>query len=94
MKKFTQYLKEAPDDDTVADTRKAVLAMITSNLYRFINSKDDKDNKAMLMLVAALGVLSNASEDNMLAISTAKRLAQTALARAGRAAKSEKVQTK
>lgn len=85
MKKFSQFCTEA-QDDTLMDTRKGVLNFITSNLYRFSNP-DEKNNKALLMLVAALNVLNTASPDDTTAISTARRLAQMALVRSQKSKK-------
>jgi hypothetical protein len=81
MKNFAEYIVEAPEDDTQADTRKAVVNFITSNFYRFINSPDESDNKSLLMLVAALSVL-NTGQPN--AEQVARRLAQMALVRSGK----------
>lgn len=81
MKKFNDFIIEEKDDDTQADTQKAVVNFITSNFYRFINSPDESDNKSLLMLVAALSVL-NTNQPN--ATQVARRLAQMALTRSGR----------
>jgi hypothetical protein len=81
MKKFNDFIIEEKDDDTQADTQKAVVNFITSNFYRFINSPDESDNKSLLMLVAALSVL-NTNQSN--AVQVARRLAQMALVRSGR----------
>lgn len=70
------------DDDVAADTKKAVLNLVTSNLYRFVNASDDSDNKGLLMLIAALAVLNNTDHPN--SVQVARRLAQMALARSGK----------
>lgn len=81
MKKFNDFIIEEKDDDVTADTKKGVVNFITSNFYRFINSPDEGDNKALLMLVAALSVL-NTDQPN--SVQVARRLAQMALVRSGK----------
>lgn len=81
MKKFNDFIVEEKDDDVTADTKKGVVNFITSNFYRFINSTEEGDNKALLMLVAALSVL-NTDQPN--SVQVARRLAQMALVRSGK----------
>lgn len=86
---FTKFLHEqkiieaAQADDADEGTRKSMLALITSYFQRFVNSADVKDNRSLLLLVAALNVL-NSNTDDSYAISTAKRLAQMAFIRSGK----------
>lgn len=93
MKSFNEFLADVLDEavvsddgidasDTAADTKKNVLAFLTSNLYRFINEPDERDNKGLLMIIAALTVLN--TSDNLVAIQTARRLGQMALVRTGK----------
>jgi len=87
MTKDNKIIVEAPerDDDTSADTKRAVLSLIASNLYRFGGSTDDTDTKGLLMLVAALSILN--LEDQPNAVQVARRLSQLALVRLGRTKK-------
>lgn len=82
MKKFASF--DTDKDDSVEDTKKGVVNFITSNFYRFINSDGEGDTKALLMLVAALSVL-NSDQPN--SVQVARRMAQTALVRAGKSKK-------
>ena len=93
MKKFTTHLleakvKEAIDDandkaDATSDeAKRAVIAYITSNFYKFINNPDAGDNKGLLMLIAALTTLN--ADDTPQTLATAKRLAQMAYIRSGK----------
>lgn len=81
MKKFQAYLHE--EDDAVGDSIKSVTNFIASNLNRIINASDEQDLRPMLMLIAALNVLSNA-DNNPNALQTARRLATVAMARLNR----------
>lgn len=78
-----EYLLEA-DDEIDTSSKDAMVRFIVTNFYRFINAPDRTDTRQMLMLVAALGVLSASSDDDRQAISASKRLTQAALARRGR----------
>jgi hypothetical protein len=80
MKTFNTFVSEANE---LANSKTNTLNFIVSNFYRFIN-KEDKDNKALLLLIAALTVLNTAKEGDTQVISTARRLAQSALSRPGR----------
>lgn len=66
------------DGDTTS-TKGAVINYIVANFYRFINNPNTTDNKVLLTLIAALGIV-NASDDPA-AIGAARRLAQNALTR-------------
>ena len=83
MISFEDFLIEDDDTDTTSDTKRATVNLIASNFFRFINSPDDSDNKAMLMLIAALSIL-NLNDDNINVEQIARRLAQSALVRAGK----------
>lgn len=90
MKKFKEFINEADGDNLKdqlekATTKKAVIAFITSNFFRFINGPDEQDNKSLTMLTAALTILN--TSDDLGAISTARRLAQAALQRRSRTGK-------
>ena len=95
MKSFNDFLAEVLEEamtvtdepaidttDTLADTKKNVLNFLTSNLYRFINEPETRDNKGLLMIIAALTVLN--TSDTLVAIQTARRLGQMALVRGGK----------
>ena len=81
MKNFNKFIVEEKDDELSTDTKKTVINFITANLYRFINSPEEKDTKSLLMLIAALSVLNT---DQPEALQTARRIAQMALVRAGK----------
>ena len=85
MKNFQSFILEAKFKDAVdavgdngdmSDAKKGLVSFITSNFYRFINNPDTTDTKGMLMLIAALTMLSSGDDPN--AIQAAKRLAQMA----------------
>ena len=69
---MTHSLNEADE----LNTKKSIISFIASNLIRFAN-RPDGDEKGLIMLVAALGVL-NVSDDQA-AINIARRLATSAL---------------
>ena len=71
MKKFSEFNEEVSDED---NTKKSVLNLIATSLNRQASSSSDKDNRSILMLIAALGML-NAKDDTGLSLSTARRLA-------------------
>lgn len=90
MKKFSSYFLEARTveaiDDATAkadatsdEAKRAVIATITSNFYKFINNPDSGDNKGLLMLIAALTTLN--ADDTPQTLAAAKRLAQMAFIR-------------
>lgn len=75
MKSFNTFL-EAKSTDQDLTSKKAVVSFIAANLMRFINRPED-DDKGLILLVAALGVL-NAGEDAT-SLNIARRLATAAL---------------
>ena len=77
MIKYEEFVREAKNEEPDLTSKKAVLSFIAANLMRFIN-RADGDDKGLILLVAALGVL-NAGEDTT-ALNTARRLATAALA--------------
>lgn len=83
--KFKEVADNMPDDDEMGDAKKTLISYITSNFYRFINNPDTTDTKGMLMLIAALTMLSSGDDPN--AIQAARRLAQMANIRAGKKGK-------
>lgn len=83
--KFKEVADNMPDDGDMGDAKKNLVSYITSNFYRFINNPDTTDTKGMLMLIAALTMLSSGDDPN--AIQAAKRLAQMANIRAGKKGK-------
>lgn len=90
MKKFSTHILEAKvkeaiddaNDGTSDEAKRAVISMITSNFYKFINNPDAGDNKGLLMLIAALTTLN--ADDTPQTLATAKRLAQMAFIRSGK----------
>lgn len=95
MNRFSQYMlqqdiveaiQREDDDVSAASTKNTMLSLITSYLQRFANVVDTKDDRPLLLLIAALNVL-NTSDDNLQAVSTAKRLAQMAFMKSGRTKK-------
>lgn len=81
MINFSNFVAEDKDTGNEMDTRKGVINFITSNFYRFINSDDNGDLKSIVMLTAALSILSS---DQPNAIQVARRLAQSALQRSSK----------
>lgn len=81
MENFDNFIVE-DDDSTASDVKKNTVNFIVSNFYRFINSGNEGDDRALLMLVAALSVL-NTSDDSQ-AVQAARRLTQMALVRRGK----------
>jgi hypothetical protein len=85
MKTLEDFLNEQDDDVQTAPGRKAQLInFIVQNFYRFINNPSMKDDRALLMLIAALSTISASDGDSPQALQAARRLAQNALARGGR----------
>lgn len=68
MKKFKEF--EPKDDDTESPTRDSVINIVANSL----NRSGDKDNKNVLMLIAAIGLL-NLSKESNLALTVARKLA-------------------
>lgn len=79
------HLSEDNEQNPVDTTRKGVTNFITTNFFRFINNPNENDDKSILLLVAALGVLNN--NDDPQSIQIARRLAQAALQRSGKVKK-------
>lgn len=84
MKKLEDFLKEDDNEMPSSDNRGQLINFIVQNFYRFINNPNMKDDRALLMLIAALSTVSAAGEDSPQALQAAKRLAQNALARGGK----------
>jgi len=81
-KLFTSHVvlkEEDKSSDVNADTRKAVLALITSNMFRLGNTDSSKDIRSILLLNTALSMLNAADDNNLVAIQAARRLAQMAV---------------
>lgn len=83
MKDFRTFTEENADAEP-NNTRKGVTNFITTNLFRFINAPGE-DDKSLLLLIAALAVLSN-NEDPQ-SVQVARRMAQAALQRSGKTKK-------
>lgn len=71
-------------EDEVPDSRTNLINFIVQNFYRFINNPNMKDDRSLLLLIAALSTISASEGDSPQALQAARRLAQSALARAGR----------
>lgn len=84
MKTLNDFLKEEDDDKTV-DSRKSLIQFITANFYRLAQQQDLKNDRGMLLLIAAISMLS--VDDDTQIVNTAKRLAQLALTQSGKSKK-------
>lgn len=82
MKTLEDFLNE--DEDQAVDQRQQLINFIVQNFYRFINNPSMKDDRALLMLIAALATISASDGQSPQAMQAARRLAQNALARGGR----------
>lgn len=82
MKTLEDFLNE--EDDQPSDQRDQLINFIVQNFYRFINNPSMKDDRALLMLIAALATISASDGQSPQAMQAARRLAQNALARGGR----------
>jgi len=85
MKTLNRFLAEADDDSTdLETTKKSIIQFVSSNLARFINRSDKEDVISMMMLIAALQLVNIATDVQSLTV--ARRLAMTALSKAGKKA--------
>lgn len=84
MKNLSNFLHEEDDDKSV-DSRRNLIQFITSNFYRLAQQQDLKNDRGMLLLLAAISMLS--VDDDTQIVNTAKRLAQLALTQAGKSKK-------
>ena len=82
MKTLEDFLNE--EDDQPSDQRGQLINFIVQNFYRFINNPSMKDDRALLMLIAALATISASDGQSPQAMQAARRLAQNAMARGGR----------
>ena len=92
-KSFNQFIKEADGEQDVekaSSTKAGLINFIVSNFYRFINNPNMRDDKALLMLIAALSTISASDGDSSQALQLAKRLAQGAMSRSTTKMKKEK----
>lgn len=81
MKTLNKFLLEADDDSTdLETTKKSLITFISSNMARFLSKSDKQDTKPLLMLIAALQLVSIADDTQSLTV--ARRLATAALAKA------------
>ena len=71
-------------DEQPNDQRDQLINFIVQNFYRFINNPSMADDRSLLMLIAALATISASDGESSQAMQAARRLAQNALARAGR----------
>jgi hypothetical protein len=77
-KTLEDFLKE---EDEAPDSRDQLINFIVQNFYRFINNPSMKDDRALLMLIAALATISATEGNSPQALQAARRLAQNALSR-------------
>lgn len=82
MKTLEDFLNE--EDEQPNDQRDQLINFIVQNFYRFINNPSMKDDRALLMLIAALATISASDGQSPQAMQAARRLAQNAMARGGR----------
>lgn len=82
MKTLEDFLNE--ENDQPSDQRDQLINFIVQNFYRFINNPSMKDDRALLMLIAALATISASDGQSPQAMQAARRLAQNAMARGGR----------
>ncbi len=69
------------EEDETPDGRDQLINFIVQNFYRFINNPSMKDDRALLMLIAALATISATEGNSPAALQAARRLAQNALSR-------------
>lgn len=82
MKTLEDFLKE--DEDETEGGREQLINFIVQNFYRFINNPSMKDDRALLMLIAALATISASEGSSPTALNAARRLAQNALSRSAK----------
>ena len=80
-KKLEDFLNE---EDEAPDSRDQLINFIVQNFYRFINNPSMKDDRSLLMLIAALATISATEGNSPAALQAARRLAQNAMARGGK----------
>lgn len=81
MKTLNKFLLEAEDDSSdLETTKKSLVTFISSNMARFLTKSDKQDNTPLIMLIAALQLVSIADDTQSLTV--ARRLATAALAKA------------
>jgi hypothetical protein len=81
VKRLEDFLNE---EDEAPDGREQLINFIVQNFYRFINNPSTKDDRSLLMLIAALSTISATDGNSPAALQAARRLAQSALARGGK----------
>ena len=81
VKRLEDFLNE---EDEAPDGREQLINFIVQNFYRFINNPSTKDDRSLLMLIAALSTISATDGNSPAALQAARRLTQSALARAGK----------
>lgn len=81
VKRLEDFLNE---EDEAPDGREQLINFIVQNFYRFINNPSTKDDRSLLMLIAALSTISATDGNSPAALQAARRLAQSALTRGGK----------
>jgi len=81
VKRLEDFLNE---EDEAPDGREQLINFIVQNFYRFINNPNMKDDRSLLMLIAALSTISATDGNSPGALQAARRLAQGALMRSGK----------
>ena len=84
MKSLNDFLTEEDDEKNV-DSKKSLIQYITANFYRLAQQPDTKNDRGMLLLLAAISMLS--VDDDAQSINLAKRLAQLALTQSNKSKK-------
>lgn len=84
MKTLEDFLKEQDDAEEGPNKKTQLINFIVQNFFRFINNPSLKDDRALLMLIAALATISASDGNSPQALQAARRLAQNALARSGK----------
>lgn len=76
IEKITEAIENFNNIKDLGNDKKALVAYISANLHKIGTTQYEGSTRALLMLIAALGILS--SSDDPGAISSAKRLVSVA----------------
>lgn len=78
IKNFSEF----DNKENKKESKESVINGIISNFQKFVNSTNENDNGAMIMLTAALAVLNVSTSPQ--AVQAARRLSQMAIQRASK----------
>ena len=81
-KNLIDFLNE--EDEQPEDQKDQLVNFIVQSFYRFINNPSMKDDRSLLMLIAALATISASDGKSPQAMQAARRMAQNAIARTGK----------